>query len=141
MTDNSFFDMFKAMGKGMKVPGVDVEAILDYHRKNLEALEASARAASTGASGVFERQREMLAESLRQWTDIAQMGKATANPQDFVAKQAELAKKSFESAVKNAGEMADLVGKSGAESFDILKKRIAEAMDETRKAVEKATRG
>lgn len=141
MTDNSFFDMFKAMGKGMKVPGVDVDSILDYHRKNLEALEASAKAASAGATSVFDRQREMLGETLRQWTDISQMGKAAADPQDFMAKQAELAKQSFEAAVKNAGEMAGLVGKSGTESFDILKKRIVEAMDETRKAVEKAGRG
>lgn len=138
MTDNSFFDMFKAMGKGMKVPGVDVDAILDYHRKNLEALEASAKAASTGANSVFDRQRELLAETLRQWTDISQLGKAAANPQDFMAQQAELAKKSFETAVKNAGEMAELVGKSGTASIDILKKRIAEAMDETRRAIEKA---
>lgn len=142
MTDKpqSFVDMFKAMGKGMKLPGVDVDAILDYHRKNLEALEASAKAASAGATGVFERQREMLAEALRNWTDIAQSAKASGNPQEFAARQADFARQSFETAVKNATEMAGLVSRSGTETLDILRKRIVEAMDETRKAVEKATK-
>jgi phasin family protein len=139
MTDNSFFDMFKAMGKGMKVPGVDVDAILDYHRKNLEALEATAKMASAGATTVFDRQREMLADTLKQWTEIAQAAKS-GNPQDVMAKQADLAKKSFEAAVKNASETADMMTRSGSAAFDLLKQRITEAMDETRKAVEKVSK-
>lgn len=139
MTSNSFFDMFKAMGKGMKVPGVDVDAILDYHRKNLETLETAAKMASAGATTILDRQREVLSETLQQWTEIAQAAKS-GNPQDVVAKQTELAKKSFETAVKNASETAEMVTRSGSAAFDLLKQRITDAMDETRKAVEKATK-
>ncbi|WP_457155941.1 TIGR01841 family phasin, partial [Mesorhizobium sp. P5_C1] len=54
------------------------------------------------------------------------------NPQELMAKQTEFARKSFEAALKNAGEVAELVKKSGTESVDILRTRIKEAMEEIR---------
>jgi len=137
----NFFDMFKAMGKGMKLPGVDVDAILEAHRRNLEALEASTRAAAAGATGVMERQRELLGEALRQWSDIARASRDGADPQDFVARQTEFARHSFEAAVKNAGEIAGMMTQSGTEAMDILRKRVVAAMDEARKAVDKTREG
>ena len=38
--------------------------------------------------------------------------------------------------MKNAGEVAEIVKKSGTESIDILRKRIREAMDEIREGYE-----
>ena len=63
---DSFMDMFGKFGRDLKVPNVDVEAILDHHRKNLEALEKSARAGAAGASSLLSRQREMLQDTLRE---------------------------------------------------------------------------
>ena len=55
----------------------------------------------------------------------------------MVAKQTEFARKSFETAVKNASEVADLVKKSGSESVDILRSRIKDALEEIREGYEK----
>ena len=49
----SFMDMFSKLGRDLKMPKVDVETILSHHRKNLEALEKSARATASGASSVM----------------------------------------------------------------------------------------
>ena len=49
----SILDMFSKFGSDMKLPKVDVEAVLSHHRKNLEALEKSARAS---------RRRRLLAD-------------------------------------------------------------------------------
>ena len=38
---DSVFDMFSKLGQDLKMPNVDVDAILSHHRKNLEALELS----------------------------------------------------------------------------------------------------
>ena len=38
----SVIDMFTRLGHDLKMPSIDVERILDHHRKNLEALEKSA---------------------------------------------------------------------------------------------------
>ncbi|MER8391825.1 phasin family protein [Mesorhizobium sp. M1340] len=128
----SFIDMFGKFGRDLKLPNVDVEAILAHNRKNLEALEKSARASAAGASALLSRQREMLQDTLREITDMAQNYRAPGNPQEMMQKQAAFARKSFETALKNAGEMAELARASGTESIEILRSRIKEAMEEIR---------
>jgi phasin family protein len=119
------------------MPKVDVDAILDHHRKNFEALEKSARATAAGASSVLSRQREMLEETLHEIAGMARDYKPSGNPREFVDKQADLARKSFETAVRNVSEVAELVKKSGTESVDILRARIKDAMEEIRAGYEK----
>jgi phasin family protein len=133
----SFVDMFTRFGRDLKMPSVDVDAILDHHRKNLEALEKSARASAAGASSLIARQREMLEQSLHEISDMAQNYKVPGNAQEVVARQTEFARKSFETAVKNASEVADLVKRSGVESVEILRTRIKDAMQEIRDGYEK----
>ena len=99
---DSFMDMFGRFGRDLKVPNVDVEAILAHHRKNLEALEKAARAGAAGATSLLSRQREMLQDTLREVADVAQSYRAPGNPQELMAKQTEFARKSFEAALKNA---------------------------------------
>ena len=134
---DSFLDMFSRFGRDLKVPSVDVEAIISHHRKNLEALEKSAKAGAAGASSLLTRQREMVQEALREITELAQNYRAPGNPQEMMAKQAEFARKSFETALKNAGEVTELVRKSGTESVEILRERIKDAMAEIRSGYEK----
>ena len=93
---DSFMDMFGKFGRDLKVPNVDVEAILAHHRKNLEALEKAARASTAGATSLLSRQREMLQDTLREVADVAQSYRAPGNPQELMAKQTEFARKSFE---------------------------------------------
>jgi phasin family protein len=133
----SVLDMFSKLGQDLKMPNVDIDAILAHHRKNLEALEKSARASAAGATSLMNRQREMLQETLREITDMAQHLRTPGSPQEIMAKQADFAKKSFEAAVKNAGEVAELVKKSSADSVEILRQRIREAMEEIREGYEK----
>ena len=134
---DSFLDMFSRFGRDLKVPNVDVEAILSHHRKNLEALEKSARAGAAGASSLLSRQREMMQDVLREITDMAQNYRAPGNPQELMAMQAEFARKTFETALKNAGEVAEMARKSGTESVEILRERIKDAMAEIRAGYEK----
>ena len=101
-------------------------------KANLEALEKSARAGAAGATSLLSRQRELLQDTLREVADMAQSYRAPGNPQELMAKQTEFARKSFEAALKNAGEVAELARKSGTESIEILRERIKEAMQEIR---------
>ncbi len=134
----SFVDMFRNFGANLNMPSVDVDKIIAHHRKNLETLEKTAKAATAGASSMMAKQREMLQETLREVTDMAQgMRSGGANPQEFMAKQADFAKRSFETAIKNASEMADVVRASSTETIEILRNRIKEAMEEIRDGVEK----
>jgi phasin family protein len=132
----SFMDLFTRFGQDLKMPSVDIERIMAHHRKNLEALEKSARASAAGASSLMAKQREILQDTLQEISDMAQSYRIPGDPQDMMAKQADFARKSFEAAVKNAGEVAEIVKKSGSESVEILRQRIREAMEEVRETYE-----
>ncbi|MDW6020374.1 TIGR01841 family phasin [Mesorhizobium sp. BAC0120] len=132
----SIFDMFSKLGSQMKLPKVDVEAVLDHHRKNLEALQKSVQASAAGTSSLMAKQREMLQQTLSEVADLAQNYRAGSDPRELMSKQADFARKSFETAVKNAGEMAEIVKKSGGESIDILRERMRESMEEIRAGFE-----
>jgi phasin family protein len=134
---DSIFDMFDRLGHDLKLPNVDIDAILAHNRKNLEALEKSAKASAAGASSLMHKQREMLQQTLSEITEMAQSYRTPGNPQELIAKQAEFARKSFETAVKNAGEVAELVKKSSTDSIEILRERIRESMEEIRQNYEK----
>ncbi len=128
----SFMDMFTRFGRDLKMPAMDVERIMGHHKKNLEALEKSARASAAGAASLAAKQREVLQDTLHEIAELAQSYRVPGNPQEMMAKQAEFARKTFETALKNAGEVAEIVRKSGTESVDILRARIREAMEEVR---------
>jgi phasin family protein len=133
----SFMDMFSNFGRDLKMPSVDVEAILNHHRKNLEALQKSAAASASGAQNLMAKQRQILQDTMSEITDMAQSYRAPGNPQEMMTKQAEFARRSFETAVKNASEAAEIIKKSGTESVEVLRERIRETMEEIRQGYEK----
>lgn len=128
---NMFMDMFKNFGGDLKLPGPQVNDILDYHRRNIQALQEAAQTASAGGQALMGKQREALEEAL---ADITEMVQSTTSggmdPSQMMTSQAEFAKKSFETTVKNAGEMTGIVRDSGAEAFGVLKARVEESMSE-----------
>ena len=126
----SLVDLFTRFGEQLHVPNVDFDAIVEHHRKNLEAVEKSAKTATAGASSIIARQREILQETLRQITEMAHGYRTPGTPQELMAKQAEFARKSFETALRNTEEMAELVKKSSDETLDVLRSRIREGMEE-----------
>ena len=134
---DSIMEMFSRFGRDLKMPNVDVDAILRHHRKNIEALEKSAEASAAGVSSLMNRQRELLQATLQEVTEMARTFGSPGNPQELVTKQAEFARKSFEAAVKNAGEVSEMVKKSSTDSIEILRARIRESMEEVRESFDK----
>ena len=63
---NPFMDMFQDFGKSMSIPGPDINDMMDYHRKNLQALQAAVQV-STGS-----------AQSLSQFGDVCRADFAAA---------------------------------------------------------------
>lgn len=132
-----FMAMFSQLGKDMKLPSVDVESILSHHKKNLEALQKAASASAASATSIFEKQRAVLEEGMSDLTEMMQNLHKSSAPQEAIAKQTEFVRKSFENAVRNAGEVGEILRKSGEESADIMRERIKTAMDEIRAVYEK----
>lgn len=127
---DSIIDLFTRLGQTLPIPNIDVERIVAHHRRNLEALEQSARATAEGTSALLNRQREMLQTMITQATESARGLKFTGTPKDVMTSQVDLARRAFETAVENAGELGTIVQRSGTTSVDILRERIKTAMTE-----------
>lgn len=134
---NPFTEMFEKFGRDLNLPQVDVEKMLESQRKNLEALQKSAAASAAGASALIDKQRKNLEQALAEVARVAETYRAGAAPQDFMAKQTELARKSFDSALKNVEEAAEIVRKASDEAIEVLRKRIRESAEEIRQGFER----
>jgi len=55
-----------------------------------------------------------------------------------MAAQADFAKRSFEKAIKNTSEIAELAQKSSTEAFKVLQQNMQETLEEARKAMTQA---
>lgn len=130
---DQFADQFAAFTGNYKLPEVDVNAIVDTQRKNLEALNAANKAAVEGVQALAARQNEILQETLKEATEaVTELSKSEAI-EDVTVKQAELLKVSFEKALGNMKELADLVAKSNAETSEVINARITETLEDIRK--------
>lgn len=130
-TKNPFLDMFTKFGQDMNLPKPEIGNILDHHRKNLQALQEAAAIQSRGAQSMMDRQRAALEEALAEISEMVQEAtKGGVDPANLMSRQAEFARKSFETTVKNATAMGEIMRESGTDSLDVLKSRVETALAE-----------
>ncbi|MGI9354272.1 MAG: TIGR01841 family phasin [Rhizobiaceae bacterium] len=134
---NPFTEMFRQFGSNLSLPSVEVSQIIDYHKRNLEAMQQAAAATSKGTQAVMERQREDLQATL---ADITQMMQ-NFDMSEMPARQMEFNKRAFERTVEGTSEVARIMRESGTETFEILRKRAQESAEEVRENMTTATSG
>jgi phasin family protein len=133
-------DFTKAFAQ-LKLPAVpDVEAVLNAHRRNLEAFTAANRVALEGAQAVARRQAEIMQQALGELTDTMRALATADSPQAKAARQADLLKQAYERAVANAKELSDLIQRSNGEAVAVLNHRFVEALGELKSLMEKSER-
>lgn len=126
---------FMNMGKSFALPGIDMEALAAYQRKNFEALTSANKAAIEGVQAITKQQAELVREAMAASRDLFEQAGSISSPQDAAAKQAELLKTGYEKALKDVRTLSDTVTKSSSETSKILNARFSESMDEARDMV------
>ena len=116
-----------------KLPGVDVNGIMASQQKNLEALTVANQAAIAGIQAVATRQAEIIQQTMTATASAAEDLVKSGTPQEAAAKQAELVKSTFEKALSDMTEIAELVAKSNSEAGAAINKRITESLEEVKK--------
>jgi len=112
------FDFTKLM-KDFELPGVDLAAIMDRERKNIEALTEANRVAFEGWQALVRRQAEILQESIKRAV-------GTVQGEDAGTKRMDMAAHAFETTLANMRELTEMAVKSQTEAFDIIRKRVGE---------------
>ena len=117
----SFADLGKMVEK-FKLPGIDVGAIVESQRKDMEALAEANRQAYEGIKALAQRRNEILQEALVQWQDAMK----DATGKDAMSKRAEMAKKGVQQAIANFRELAEMEAQSRGKAWKVLQDRFQE---------------
>lgn len=131
----AFADLGKLWSNG-KVANVDVNWLLAYQRKNIEALTAANQRALEGVQAIAKAQAEFVRSAAEEMQKVAKEFVNVSTTEDKLVKQTSVAKDAFETAVANVNEIAGLVQKSNAETFEVIRKRVVENFDEVKAALE-----
>ena len=130
------FDFTKIVGE-FKLPTVNVETIVETTRKNFTALTAANSAAVESIKVIGQRQGDMVRAAMEDFSKHGSEVLAAATIEEKAIKQIDFAKKSYELALANAKELAELYSKGQAEAFATLNDRVSELTDEVKAAIVK----
>ena len=128
---NPFGDVTKTIEQ-FKVPGVDMSAILEARRKDIEALVEANKAVYESAQALARKQTEMLTQAMQSIQD-ATRGAASGLGLGDPAKQAELARKACQKALDDMKELAEIARKSQADAMASITQRATEHAQEIKK--------
>ena len=127
---NPFMDMFQQFGKNLKLPNTDVSAVVDYHRKNIQAMQDVTQVTTTGTRNLMAKQREILEQTLAEASDMIRSASEMKDPGKMLTNQMEFARRSFDATIKNTTEMGEIVREMNTQSYNVLKNRIEESIND-----------
>jgi phasin family protein len=132
---NPFGDLTK-MIEQFKLPGVDMSAIVESRRKDMDALMSANKATLDSMQELAKKQAEIFAQAMQTAQDsiqsLAKGGVGTPDP----VKQAEVARKAYEKAVAGMSELAQMARKAQAEAMAGISARAQQSVEEMKQAVQ-----
>lgn len=132
--NKSFAEYGKLFGNS-KLPSFDVDAMIAAQRKNIEVMTAANQVAFEGVQTIAKRQVEFARKAAEELSQVAKEMTAAGTPEDKMARQAAIAKETFESAVANLRELSGIAQKANAEAVELISKRVAENLEEVKSAL------
>jgi phasin family protein len=114
-------DIGKLIGK-LQLPGIDVAAIIDAQRKDVQALADANKQAYDGIKALAQRRDEILRDALVEWQQSlkdAGEGAKTTQP-------AEMARAGVEKAIASIRELAEMEAQTRQKAWKVLQDRFEE---------------
>ena len=118
------FEDLKKLIERFQMPSLDIDALIDWQRKDLEALTEMNRQASEGIKALVERRNEILRETLAEW----QAAVKDATSTEAISKRADVAKQGIEKAIANFRELSEMEAQSRNNAWKIVQDRMQENM-------------
>ena len=122
--------------KQFKVPGVDVNAIIESRRKDMDALISANQATAAAMQQVAQKQTEILTQALQAAQESAQkMAKGVGGAIDPM-KQAELTRKAYEKALADMKEVGEIAQKAQTTAMSGITARAQQSAQELTKLMQ-----
>lgn len=118
----------------------EATALMETHKRNLNALAAASKLIFEGAQAITQRQIEVVR---RQMTDLSEATKtlsSVTDPKERTLRQTDLVKSTYEKSLSDLREVEDLLRKSTTEALDLIHSRFLAALDEVKTVVETKSR-
>ena len=128
------FDFSKIAGE-FKFPMVNVETAVETGRKNFAAVTTVSTAAVESIKTIATRQGDMFRAAMEDFSKHGSDVLSAATIEEKIAKQIDFAKKSYDLAITNSKELAELYTKGQTEAFETLSARVADLTEEVKAAI------
>jgi phasin family protein len=129
-------DFSKLMSE-YQIPGVNWQEVMATQQKNLQALAKANQLLVEGAQTVMRREIEILQKAMAELAQASQELMQQGDPQAQAAKRLSLAQASFEAAISNMRELAEVAGRSNREALEVINQRALESFEEIKKAMDR----
>ena len=116
-------DLKKLIEK-FQLPSVDIDALIDWQRRDMEALTEANRQTSEGLKAPVEHRNEILRESLAEW----QAAVKDATSAEAITKRADAAKQGVQKAIANFRELSEMEAQAPNNAWKIVQDRMQENM-------------
>jgi len=124
------------MFSSFSVPGVDWQQVMASQQKNIAALTEANSRLIEGAQSVVQQQSAIMNKAMAELSAASEELMKEGDPEASAQKRFDLAKSSFETAVSNMQELAELAGQSNNEAMQIINQRAAEAFEEIKQLIQ-----
>ena len=119
-----WLDNVRQMAEKYKLPNVDIAALVEWQRKDMEALVEANRQANEGIRALIERRNEILGETFAEW----QAAVSSLTGVDAFSKQSDIARQGVEKAVANFRELTQLEMQAHTNAWKVVQERMQENM-------------
>ena len=116
---------------------MNVETFVETARKNFAVMTSANTAAVETMKTIAQRQGDMVRAAMEDFSKHGSEVLAAATVEEKAIKQIDFAKKSYDLAIANTKELADLYTKGQTEALETLNARVAEMTEEVKAAIAK----
>jgi phasin family protein len=125
---NSIFTEYKKLIGQFKLPGIDVSAILESRRKDIESIAEANTTALAGVHSLAQKQSDILRTTL---TELQSLVTRVAQPAgQSAANTGEVVQQALRKALVDMQELADTAYRAQSDSFAVVTRRAAEHVEE-----------
>ncbi|MFV9875947.1 MAG: phasin family protein [Rickettsiales endosymbiont of Dermacentor nuttalli] len=132
---NLFSEVFKSFSDWSnfnpnKVCPVDVNSLASIQKRNTETISHANKLFTENVHSIMRRNTEIAQENAADLFHLIKDVVVSPNHEYTMSKQAEFVRSAFESTVKNAKELTEMVTKSTMELFDLVGHTVSENLKE-----------
>ena len=129
-------EMFNAF-KQFKVPGVDMEALVANHKKNMELLTSTQQKAVESTNSIIELQNNYLKNAFDQWNEQLKHNCTQTSFEEKAAYHAQATKEMSEKALAHLQEINTIIVQSNKKIMDSIQKHFQESFNDSLNLVKK----